>query len=66
MKNITKSILWLSGNEVISGLTEESLIVDFVACTIAKEKLVIIADDKVSNRYHIEKLSEIKVDVAKE
>ena len=64
--NITKSILSSSKIEVKSELTEESLRVDFVAFTRAKEKLVVIADDKGSKSYHIEKLSEIEVDDAKD
>ena len=64
--NITKSILSSSDITVESELTEESLRVDFVAFTRAKEKLVVIADDKESKNYHIEDLSEIEVDDAKD
>ena len=64
--NITKSILSSSKIEVKSELTEESLRVDFVAFTRAKEKLIVIADDKGSKSYHIEELSEIEVDDAKD
>ena len=64
--SITKSILSSSEIEVESELTEESLRVDFVAFTRAKEKLVIIADDKESKKYHIEGLSNIEVDDAKD
>ena len=64
--SITKSILSSSEIEVESELTEESLRVDFVAFTRAKEKLVVIADDKESKKYHIEDLSDIEVDDAKD
>jgi DNA helicase-2/ATP-dependent DNA helicase PcrA len=64
--SITKSILSSSEIEVESELTEESLRVDFVAFTRAKEKLVVIADDKESKKYHIEDLSNIEVDDAKD
>ena len=63
---ITKSILSSSKVEVESELTEESLRVDFVAFTRAKEQLVVIADDKESKNYHIEKLSDIEIDDAKD
>jgi DNA helicase-2/ATP-dependent DNA helicase PcrA len=64
--SITKSILSSSDVEVESELTEESLRVDFVAFTRAKEKLIVIADDKASKNYHVEDLSEIEVDDAKD
>ncbi len=64
--NITKSVLSSSEIEVESELTEESLRVDFVAFTRAKEKLIVIADDKESKKYHIEDLSDIEVDDAKD
>ncbi len=64
--SITKSILSSSEIEVESELTEESLRVDFVAFTRAKEKLVVITDDKESKNYHIEDLSDIEVDDAKD
>ena len=64
--SITKSILSSSDIEVESELTEESLRVDFVAFTRAKEKLIVIADDKESKKYHIEDLSDIEVDDAKD
>jgi len=60
--SITKSILSSSEIEVESELTEESLRVDFVAFTRAKEKLVVIVSEKESKGYHIEDLSEIEVD----
>ena len=64
--NITKSILISSGINVESELTEESLRVDFVAFTRAKEKLIVIVNDKESKNYHIQGLSEIKVDDARD
>ena len=64
--NITKSILSSSKIEVKSELTEESLRVDFVAFTRAKEKLIVIADDKESKNYHIEDLSELEADDVKD
>ncbi len=64
--SITKSILSSSEIEVESELTEESLRVDFVAFTRAKEKLIVIADDKESKNYHIEDLSDIEIDDSKD
>jgi len=64
--NITKSILSSSEIQVESELTEESLRVDFVAFTRAKQKLVVIADDKESKNYHLEDLSDIEVDDSKD
>ena len=64
--SITKSILSSSDIQVESELTEESLRVDFVAFTRAKERLIVIADDKESKNYHIEDLSEIEVDDVKD
>ncbi len=64
--SITKSILSSSEIEVESELSEESLRIDFVAFTRAKEKLIVIADDKESKNYHIEDLSEIEVDDVKD
>jgi len=64
--NITKSILSSSDIQVESELTEESLRVDFVAFTRAKQKLVVIADAKESKNYHLEDLSDIEVDDSKD
>jgi DNA helicase-2/ATP-dependent DNA helicase PcrA len=64
--NITKSVLRASNVEIEGELGEESLRIDFVAFTRAKEKLIIIADDKESKNYHIEDLSDIEVDDAKD
>ena len=63
---ITKSILKSSEIEVESELAEESLRVDFVAFTRAKEKLIVIASDKESKNYHVEDFSEIQVDYGKD
>jgi len=59
---IVEAILASNGIDIKEELEEESLRIDFVAFTRAKEKLVIIADDKNSKNYHIERLSEIEVD----
>jgi len=59
---IVKAVLKSNGIDVKEELEEESLRVDFVAFTRAKEKLIIITDDKISRNYHIENLSEIEID----
>lgn len=59
---IVKAILKTTGLDTKEELEEESLRVDFVAFTRAKEKLIIITDDKNSKNYHIENLSEIEID----
>ncbi|CAE6492555.1 UvrD-helicase domain-containing protein [Candidatus Nitrosotenuis uzonensis] len=59
---IVEAVLASNGIDIKEELEEESLRIDFVAFTRAKEKLVIIADDKNSKNYHIERLSEIEVD----
>ncbi|TBR24489.1 MAG: ATP-dependent helicase, partial [Candidatus Nitrosotenuis sp.] len=59
---IVEAILASNGIDIKEELEEESLRIDFVAFTRAKEKLVIITDDKNSKNYHIERLSEIEVD----
>ena len=64
--SITKSILSSSEIEVESELTEETLRVDFVAFTRAKQKLVVIVDDKESKNYNIEDLSDIEADDSKD
>ena len=63
---ITQSILISSEIDIKGELEEESLRIDFVAFTRAKEKLIIIADDKNSKNYHIENLSELEVDDRKD
>ncbi len=59
---IVEAILQSSDIDVKTELEEESLRVDFVAFTRAKEKLVVITDDKNTRNYHVENLSEIQVD----
>lgn len=59
---IVKAVLKSNGVDIKEELEEESLRVDFVAFTRAKEKLIIITDDKISRNYHIENLSEIEID----
>ena len=60
--NITTSILKSREIDVGDEILEESLRIDFVACTRAKEKLFIIADETLSNSFQIEDLSEIEMD----
>ena len=59
---IVESILLSFGVDVEDEVEEESLRVDFVAFTRAKEKLIVIADDRAADKYHIESLSCIEVD----
>ena len=59
---IVESILLSFGIDVEDEVEEESLRVDFVAFTRAKEKLIVIADDRAADKYHIESLSGIEVD----
>ena len=60
--NITTSILKSREIDIGDEILEESLRIDFVACTRAKEKLFIIGDETVSNSFQIENLSEIELD----
>jgi DNA helicase-2/ATP-dependent DNA helicase PcrA len=60
--NITTSILQSREIDVGDEILEESLRIDFVACTRAKEKLFIIADETLSNSFQIEDLSKIEID----
>ena len=59
---VVESILESNGINIKEELEEESFRIDFVAFTRAKEKLIIIADDKNARSYHIDKLSEIDID----
>lgn len=59
---IVQAILESSGIDIKKELVEESLRIDFVAFTRAKEKLIIITDDKDKGKYYIENLSEIEID----
>jgi len=63
---IVKAVLTSSEIDIEGEIEEESLRVDFVAFTRAKEKLIVVADDRVAKDYHIEKLSEIEVDDSKD
>ena len=57
---ITQSILKASDIDVRTELEEESLRVDFVAFTRAKEQLIVIAGDKYAKNYHLQDLSEFE------
>ncbi len=59
---IAKSILISHGIGMWDELEEESLRADFVAFTRAKENLVVITDTKKIQNYHVEGLSELKLD----
>ena len=59
---IVESILLSSGIDIGEEVEEESLRVDFVAFTRAKEKLVVIAGDNAAKNYHVEELSDMEVD----
>jgi len=61
--NITTSILKSRGIDVGDEIAEESLRIDFVACTRPKEKLYIVGDEKTANSFQIEDLSEIELDI---
>lgn len=61
--NITTSILKSRGIDVGDEIAEESLRIDFVACTRPKEKLFIIGDEKTANSFQIQNLSEIELDI---
>ena len=59
---IVQVILESNGLDIKKELVEESLRIDFVAFTRAKEKLIIITDDKEKGKYYVENLSEIEID----
>ena len=61
--NITTSILKSRGIDVGDEIAEESLRIDFVACTRPKEKLYIVGDENTANSFQIENLSEIELDI---
>lgn len=63
---IVEAILQSGGIDVKEELEEESLRIDFVAFTRAKEKLVVITDDRNSKNYHVENFSEIELDDRKD
>ena len=64
--SITASILEANKIDTEGEIGEESLRVNFVAFTRAREKLFIIADEKNAKTFHHEKLSEIEVDALEE
>jgi len=59
---VVQSILESNNIEVKKELEEESLRIDFVAFTRAKEKLFVITDDKEKSMYYVENFSEIEMD----
>jgi len=59
---IVQVILESNGLDIKKELVEESLRIDFVAFTRAKEKLIVITDDKEKGKYYVENLSEIEID----
>ena len=64
---ITDSICVAKGINPEDEVVEESLRIDFVSLTRAKEKLFIISDDeKIAKRFHHENLSEFEVDEIEE
>jgi len=64
---ITESICVAKGINPEDEVVEESLRIDFVSLTRAKEKLFIISDDeKIAKRFHHENLSEFEVDETEE
>jgi len=64
---ITESICVAKGINPEDEVVEESLRIDFVSLTRAKEKLFIISDDeKIAKRFHHENLSEFEVDEIEE
>ena len=64
---ITDSICVANGINPEDEVVEESLRIDFVSLTRAKEKLFIISDDeKIAKRFHHENLSEFEVDEIEE
>ena len=63
---ITASIFQAKGIDLEDEIVEESLRVDFVAFTRAKEKLFVISDDKYAGTFHLENFSEFEVDEEEE
>ena len=57
---ITTSITEAAGIDVQDEIAEESIRIDFVAFTRAKEKLFIIGDEQLAPNFHAEKLSKYK------
>ena len=64
---ITESIFTAKGIDLEDEVAEESLRIDFVALTRAKEKLFIVCDDeKFAKTFHYQNLSEFEIDTAEE
>ena len=64
---ITESIFAAKGINLEDEVAEESLRIDFVALTRAKEKLFIVCDDEpIAKAFHYQNLSEFEVDDAEE
>lgn len=63
---ITSAILGAKGIDPEDEVAEESLRIDFVSFTRAKQKLFVIVDDKHAKNFHLENLSEIEVDTEKD
>lgn len=63
---VVQSILESNNIEVKKEMGEESLRIDFVAFTRAKEKLFVITDDKEKSMYYVENFSEIEMDSTSE
>jgi DNA helicase-2/ATP-dependent DNA helicase PcrA len=59
---VTKSILLSNGIDIEDEIEEESLRIDFVAFTRAAKKLIILANDKTSKDFVVDKLSTLSVD----
>ena len=59
---ITASIFQAKGIDLEDEVVEESLRVDFVAFTRAKEKLFVISDDKYAGTFHLENFSDFEID----
>lgn len=59
---MVEAVLGSNNIEVKDEIEEESLRIDFVAFTRAKERLFVLADDKNKGNYHIEDFSELEAD----
>lgn len=66
MDLVVEAVLDSKDIKVKEEMAEESLRVDFVAFTRAKEKLFILTDDKSSKNYHLQDLNELEVDDSSE
>jgi DNA helicase-2/ATP-dependent DNA helicase PcrA len=63
---IVEAVLESNNIKVKDELEEESLRVDFVAFTRAKEKLIIITNDRNARKYHVDNLCETEIDDKKD